>query len=57
MLTKEEIKMKAEMNINEMEQVNGGNFIEDAVNFIKKKDQEVNELIDVKPKPVIAYTK
>ena len=57
MLTKEEIKMKAEMNINEMEQVNGGNFIEDAVNFIKKKDQEVNELIDVKPKPVIAHTK
>ena len=46
--------MKTEMNINEMEQVNGGNFIEDAANFIKKKIQEVYDLI---PKPVIAHTK
>ena len=41
------------MNLNELEQVNGGNFFEDAVNFIKEKIQEVKDLIDVTPKPVI----
>ena len=45
------------MNVNELEQVNGGNFFEDAVNYIKEKIQQVKDLIDVTPKPVIAHTK
>ena len=49
-----EKKVKTELNLKELEQVNGGSFFENAVKYIKEKVEEVKDLIKIKPDPVIA---
>ncbi|MBQ8072581.1 MAG: hypothetical protein IJ231_02335 [Clostridia bacterium] len=46
--------MKTELNLKELEQVNGGSFFENAVNDIQEKVDEVKDRIRFRPDPVIA---